>query len=185
MQPVALRDPGSRSFLIFICLIFLCYEHCMKISSLLRYRKVRTISSLYPLGKSIVHAFELPAVYPKKQVNADFYRRFTNMSSSNKRNFNKFMSMSSSPPLSHEQQQQQHKPNRHLVLIIAGPTAVGKSAVAAKLCSKEIATQILSDHAENNHHVSGDKKNDKSSCSISRGHIISADSVQAYQVSGE
>ncbi len=151
----------------------------MNISYLLHYRQVHKISSLYPLGKSIVHAFELPAIYPKKQLYGNVNWSFTTrMSSSNKRNFNKFMS-------TQVQQEQQNKRNRHLVVIIAGPTAVGKSAVAAKLCSREIATQILKEHAENNHHVRRDKKDDTFNSSTSRGHIISADSVQAYQVSEE
>ncbi len=54
---------------------------------------------------------------------------------------------------------QQHRP---LVIVIAGPTAVGKSDVASKLCSSSVASVITTTAA---------------SC----GHIVSADSVQAYR----
>ena len=54
---------------------------------------------------------------------------------------------------------QQHIP---LVIVIAGPTAVGKSDVASKLCSSSVASDITTTTA---------------SC----GHIVSADSVQAYR----
>lgn len=54
---------------------------------------------------------------------------------------------------------QQHSP---LVIVIAGPTAVGKSDVASKLCSSSVASDITTTTA---------------SC----GHIVSADSVQAYR----
>ena len=84
------------------------------------------------------------------------------MSSLNKRNYKMFMSTASDD-----------KRQKPLVIIIAGPTAVGKSAVAAKLCSTEWATQIVQEHAKNNHNGKEDRK--------ARGHIISADSVQVYQ----
>ena len=80
-----------------------------------------------------------------------------------KRNFHMMMSTTSSI-------NERHKP---LVIIISGPTAVGKSAVAAKICSEEWSTKIMREHAKNNH---GNEMASKS-----KGHIISADSVQAYQ----
>jgi len=63
---------------------------------------------------------------------------------------------------------------KHLVVVIAGPTAVGKSKVAAKLCSADWSRDILQKHATNN--ATGDIINENT-----RGHIISADSVQVYE----
>lgn len=63
---------------------------------------------------------------------------------------------------------------RPLVIVIGGPTAVGKSSVGAKLCSAEWATRIVNEHRRNNEEYAQE-------VSKVRGHIISADSVQAYQ----
>ena len=65
----------------------------------------------------------------------------------------------------------QQEPYRPLVVVLAGPTAVGKSDVAAELCSPSISTDILQS-------VKG--KFDKNHLKT-RGHIISADSVQVYR----
>ena len=73
-----------------------------------------------------------------------------------------------------DQQQQQHRP---LVIVLAGPTAVGKSDVAAKLCSPEIASDIARGH----YNASSTNNNDSTTTTIYRGHVISADSVQAYR----
>ncbi len=70
-----------------------------------------------------------------------------------------------------ENKQQQYKP---LVIVIAGPTAVGKSDVASKLCSSPVASDICNGHQNNNNH-------DVIANNTNRGHIISADSVQAYR----
>lgn len=70
----------------------------------------------------------------------------------------------------------QKEPQNPLVIIIAGPTAVGKSAVAAKICSKECATEIVRQHAINNNHSSELQQDVRA-----RGNIISADSVQVYE----
>lgn len=70
---------------------------------------------------------------------------------------------------------------KKLVIILAGPTAVGKSSVGAKLCSPEMATDIVTNHARFNSMKinSGDQHiHDEI---LSKGHIISADSVQVYQ----
>ena len=81
-----------------------------------------------------------------------------------------------------------------LVIIIAGPTAVGKSAVAAKLCNTEWSAQIIQEHALNNHvngPASASARAKESTMDTNahanananenaRGHIISADSVQVY-----
>ena len=67
---------------------------------------------------------------------------------------------------------------RPLVIVLAGPTAVGKSDVAAKLCSPEMASDIASGH----YYASTKKNNDSTTTTILyRGHVISADSVQAYR----
>ena len=58
-----------------------------------------------------------------------------------------------------------------MVIVIAGPTAVGKSDVASKLCSSPVASDISSNH---------NKTNETTNNAI-RGHIVSADSVQAYR----
>mmetsp|Transcript_13360 Transcript_13360/g.20072 ORF Transcript_13360/g.20072 Transcript_13360/m.20072 type:complete len:605 (+) Transcript_13360:53-1867(+) len=65
--------------------------------------------------------------------------------------------------------EQQQKP---LVIVIAGPTAVGKSDVASKICSSPIASDICNGH-QNKHNAITKTAN--------LGHIISADSVQAYR----
>jgi len=80
----------------------------------------------------------------------------------------------SSSSVSHEQEQEQEPPfknnNKKLVIIIAGPTAIGKSKVAAKLCSN--ASEIT-------HYYSINNNNHCFSCK--EGNVISADSVQAYK----
>eukprot|EP00957_Ditylum_brightwellii_P110059 8395230-Ditylum_brightwellii.AAC.1 len=60
-----------------------------------------------------------------------------------------------------------------LVIVIAGPTAVGKSAVAASLCSPQRASQILSNYVPLH-------EKEEAATTEARGHIVSADSVQAY-----
>jgi tRNA dimethylallyltransferase len=72
-------------------------------------------------------------------------------------------------------QQQQHRP---LVIVLAGPTAVGKSDVAAELCSHSMATDIIT-----NHRRATLNQNDKMAGTIleTRGHVVSADSVQVYR----
>lgn len=62
---------------------------------------------------------------------------------------------------------QQYKP---LVIVIAGPTAVGKSDVASKICSSAVASDIYNVHQNNHNEITN-----------TVGHIISADSVQAYR----
>jgi tRNA dimethylallyltransferase len=65
--------------------------------------------------------------------------------------------------------QQQYRP---LVIVLAGPTAVGKSDVAAELCSTTLATKILNTH----------RQTYQIECAVeSRGHVVSADSVQVYR----
>lgn len=63
---------------------------------------------------------------------------------------------------------QQYKP---LVIVIAGPTAVGKSDVASRICASAVASDIYNCHQNNNHNE----------ITNTVGHIISADSVQAYR----
>jgi hypothetical protein len=75
----------------------------------------------------------------------------------------------------------QHKP---LVIVLAGPTASGKSAVAALLSSPSWATTILTGHARNNQpsSLTLSKSMELTNDSIpARGHVISADSVQVYK----
>ena len=69
--------------------------------------------------------------------------------------------------------QQQHRP---LVIVLAGPTAVGKSDVAAELCSSSIATDIIFRHRQTQ-----PRQAQTSQQIETRGHVISADSVQVYR----
>lgn len=64
--------------------------------------------------------------------------------------------------------------SKKLVIILAGPTAVGKSSIGSILCSPEMATDIMTNHAVQN---GIDVTKDISSL----GHVVSADSVQVYQ----
>lgn len=72
--------------------------------------------------------------------------------------------------------QEEEKKYRPLVIVLAGPTAVGKSDVAAELCSSTMATDIISQG-----HYSTILKDTAATISITRGHVVSADSVQAYR----
>eukprot|EP00554_Chaetoceros_debilis_P014533 CAMPEP_0194118120 /NCGR_PEP_ID=MMETSP0150-20130528/34185_1 /TAXON_ID=122233 /ORGANISM="Chaetoceros debilis, Strain MM31A-1" /LENGTH=556 /DNA_ID=CAMNT_0038809399 /DNA_START=318 /DNA_END=1988 /DNA_ORIENTATION=- len=106
----------------------------------------------------------------------------TTSSTLHKRNFN--LLMSTSTPTSDSASsdiKMKEAPNKHLVVIIAGPTAVGKSAVASKICSQDVATGILKEHAKNNHDAHSPLLKSSTNSQIGKGHIISADSVQAYQ----
>lgn len=91
-----------------------------------------------------------------------------------------------------QQQQQQHY--RPLVIVLAGPTAVGKSDVASLLCSTTMAQEIMQTHFANYQYnpfpipttasdgtTVIDGTSYTSSTSNIRGHIISADSVQVYR----
>lgn len=100
-------------------------------------------------------------------ANYDFRKSHQNiesMTSQRKRNLQLFMS---------SQTNGVGNINKPLVIIIAGPTAVGKSSVAAKICKPEFATQIIQEHAKNNCTPNKDAE--------ATGQIISADSVQVYQ----
>ncbi|KAL7471286.1 hypothetical protein ACHAXS_011604 [Conticribra weissflogii] len=79
-----------------------------------------------------------------------------------------------------------------LVIVLAGPTAVGKSDVAAQLCSPSLAWDILTNHAKSNncnHDINNHNDNKTDSKNNigddyfrgTRGHVVSADSVQAYR----
>lgn len=70
-------------------------------------------------------------------------------------------------------QQQQHRP---LVIVLAGPTAVGKSDVAAVLCSSFTATDIILQHRQ-----AQSRQNQTPQQIDTQGHVISADSVQVYR----
>jgi tRNA dimethylallyltransferase len=78
-----------------------------------------------------------------------------------------------------------------LVIVLAGPTAVGKSDVAATICSSTIATSIYIGHRraaaaaaaaalEERSEEEEEEERLDDARSI-RGHVISADSVQAYR----
>ena len=73
----------------------------------------------------------------------------------------------------HKQQTHQYRP---LIIVLAGPTAVGKSDVAAQLCSPQVASDIQCGH----HNIFENDIN-TGTHTYYRGHIISADSVQAYR----
>jgi len=68
----------------------------------------------------------------------------------------------------------QTKTKNQLVIVIAGPTGVGKSDAALRLCQSQISNTILSSYFENNN-----IQNKENVTSV--GNIISADSVQAYK----
>jgi len=81
---------------------------------------------------------------------------------------------------------------RPLVIVLAGPTAVGKSDVAAQLCTPSLTWDILTNHAKSNNcnqvTNSSNFNNTDSNNNIgenyfrgTRGHVVSADSVQAYR----
>lgn len=81
---------------------------------------------------------------------------------------------------------------RPLVIVLAGPTAVGKSDVAAQLCIPSLTLDILTNHAKSNNcnQVANSDNNDTTDNNNNigddyfrgtRGHVVSADSVQAYR----
>lgn len=66
------------------------------------------------------------------------------------------------------------QPYRPLVIVIAGPTAVGKSDVASKLCSSPVASEMYNTHRKR-------QQSYYKSNATTYGHIVSADSVQVYR----
>lgn len=86
--------------------------------------------------------------------------------------------------MSSDSNTQQNK-YRPLVIVLAGPTAVGKSDVAAALCSHSIATEIMVRHQQNHWSKSSNESekssNDSDNRLETRGHVVSADSVQVYR----
>ena len=64
--------------------------------------------------------------------------------------------------------------DKKLVIVLAGPTAVGKSSIGSILCGQEMSTDIMKNHA-----IQNGMDIPKHLCSL--GHIVSADSVQVYQ----
>ncbi|KAL7527631.1 hypothetical protein ACHAXR_002049, partial [Thalassiosira sp. AJA248-18] len=86
-----------------------------------------------------------------------------------------------------EAQDQQCRP---LVIVLAGPTAVGKSDVAAELCSPAMAADIISSQGRHQQQSSSFNRQNSNEVGITksavvanniRGHVVSADSVQAYR----
>merc|ERR1712238_410400 len=82
----------------------------------------------------------------------------------------------------------QKKKKKKLVIIVAGPTGVGKSSLAALLCTPQRSSKILEDHDRicNIIHHEDETSNNKNENSNNKnnngiGHIISADSVQVYK----
>jgi len=102
---------------------------------------------------------------------------------------------------SQHQRRRQQLTYRPLVIVIAGPTAVGKSDVAALLCSETFASSISRGHRLANAHYNEFNNNDdddeddedytshsnsNEQCQthhdiLMRGNVISADSVQVYR----
>lgn len=74
----------------------------------------------------------------------------------------------------HPQRQLTYRP---LVIVLAGPTAVGKSDVAALLCSETFASTISRGHRLANTNNAQCQKHHE----LMRGNVISADSVQVYR----
>ena len=75
----------------------------------------------------------------------------------------------------HQQRQLTYRP---LVIVLAGPTAVGKSDVAALLCSETLASRISRGHRiANTINAQCQTHHDI----MMRGNVISADSVQVYR----
>jgi len=83
-----------------------------------------------------------------------------------------------------QQEQQSYRP---LVIVLAGPTAVGKSDVAAELCSPAISLDISQGHDLSFIHAQQKINNiidddiGRKRTAATRGHVVSADSVQAYR----
>eukprot|EP00592_Proboscia_alata_P024997 CAMPEP_0194448042 /NCGR_PEP_ID=MMETSP0176-20130528/129347_1 /TAXON_ID=216777 /ORGANISM="Proboscia alata, Strain PI-D3" /LENGTH=276 /DNA_ID=CAMNT_0039274969 /DNA_START=854 /DNA_END=1682 /DNA_ORIENTATION=- len=76
---------------------------------------------------------------------------------------------------------EQEPPSKPLVIIISGPTGVGKSAVAAMLCQPNRATQILSTRHPDTLEGKQQNADDEAGGRTAVGHIVSADSVQVYK----
>ncbi|KAL3778459.1 hypothetical protein HJC23_004399 [Cyclotella cryptica] len=77
-----------------------------------------------------------------------------------------------------------HDKCRPLVIVLAGPTAVGKSDVAAELCSHSMATEIMCCHQQAHTMTNSNESKEWSNTTArleTRGHVISADSVQVYR----
>lgn len=81
--------------------------------------------------------------------------------------------------LSSQHQQQRQLTHRPLVIVLAGPTAVGKSDVAALLCSETFASRISWGHLLAN--TNNNAQCQKHHAVMRRGNVISADSVQVYR----
>ena len=81
---------------------------------------------------------------------------------------------SSALAVSTAHKQEEYKP---LVIVISGPTAVGKSDVASKLCSTSIVSDLCSGHQKSYNINVCDNEITTAYC----GHVVSADSVQAYR----
>lgn len=85
------------------------------------------------------------------------------------------------------QEQEQEKADstsekvKPLVIIIAGCTGVGKSDTAFKLCDPSISGKILSSHYQNNSQETPFPPDKQENLHHTKGHIISADSVQVFQ----
>lgn len=98
------------------------------------------------------------------------FKGFKNMPSTKKRSL---ASLNDSGE-NHNHSDKNDDKQKNLVIVIAGPTAVGKSKVAAKLCSPDWSRDIIQKHARNN--ATGRRIEENTG-----GHIISADSVQVYE----
>jgi tRNA dimethylallyltransferase len=163
------------------------------IRSVLQSTHTRTASSFTRLFANTRTRTRTRSIHPAPSKHMRMKRNFQMFSSAANANANGSDADADADADAKEATQKQ-KP---LVIIIAGPTAVGKSAVAAKLCSTEWSTEIVREHARNNHnhrHLNMNMNNpssrsdseqdidiDINSKAKARGHIISADSVQVYK----
>lgn len=102
-----------------------------------------------------------------------FRHQIRAMTITKKRKLSSFMIESSSISTTHREKSKDKK----LVIVLAGPTAVGKSKVAARLCTSDFSRVILEKYAENN----TSKMENVYELGTTRGHIVSADSVQVYE----
>ena len=136
---------------------------------------------------------------PKRNIRSCYYSSFipttTELDSvimTKKRNYHAMtrMMMTSSTTVDSSKAMEQKRMNcKKLLIVLAGPTAVGKSSVGAKLCSPDMASDIVTNHAIHNTIKSNNyNSEDCIPCNSisneiikSKGHIISADSVQVYQ----
>lgn len=161
---------SSSSFLLIVAVWFGCPSNKVPRKS----QMLRPIGLLSSNSSAYVFCSFLSATFrsrkrlkPTSHYSKNFFGPAFVMSENNRRSIE-------SSALATDENEQQYRP---LVIIIAGPTAVGKSDVASKLCSSSVASEISKGHQSS----SRSNPNTNAVTTATRGHIVSADSVQAYR----